>query len=255
MALVSKSFIADASANAVNVLVPLYQPVAPSCSALRPSNALRPLVGAAEHDRVRQVLREDPLLLGEARASVLFALVEQAPETADAREHRRALAGAGGHGAAEREEHDAGEHDRERDQPERRGRGDDEGEGDAGDRRRRFRSAATTTGCGRDGRGTTRSRRRRRRARPSVAASSDGELVLEIGELHVRTVREQRVEQLLLVREEFGFALLEPPRARSRTCAPSSASSVMVMKPRTARSTIVAVTSRRFACSSMSVPT
>src|SRR5206468_12490221 len=43
-----------------------------------------PLVGAAEHDRVGQVLREDLVLFGELLAQALVTRVEQTPEPPDA---------------------------------------------------------------------------------------------------------------------------------------------------------------------------
>jgi len=43
-----------------------------------------PFVGAAEHDRVRQVLREDLVLFGELLAQALIPFVEQPPEPAHA---------------------------------------------------------------------------------------------------------------------------------------------------------------------------
>ena len=91
VAAVPKWSTALASTSALNGWFPTYQ-LGPSCSAAMPSKAFAHFLRAAEHDRVRQVLREDVVLLGEAGARVFLALVEQAAEPAHAREHRRALA-------------------------------------------------------------------------------------------------------------------------------------------------------------------
>ncbi len=53
----------------------------------------RPLVGAGEDDRVRQVLGEDAVLLGEAGTRVFFAFVEQSPESLDTRPQGATLGG------------------------------------------------------------------------------------------------------------------------------------------------------------------
>ena len=53
----------------------------------------RPLLGGAEDDRVRQVLREQVLALGELRP-VLLRLLDEPAEPVDPAEHRVALGGA-----------------------------------------------------------------------------------------------------------------------------------------------------------------